>query len=156
MDVAVVFLNAIFLSIQCEQYLFYVSNECRFFLMFGLIVSMSWLCRLISFNIEREVLDWQGLRIAGFADNTYIQLTVADWLALVAPWSGQSPHLNLTTSAWRRTLPSTPAVPTLQVEEEAAPSPLAARASQPRSRTEQIGFHRISRRGAEPISSTGC
>ena len=50
-------------------------------------------------SMEREVLDWQGLRIAGFKDNTYMQLSVADWLALVAPWSGQSPHLNLTTSA---------------------------------------------------------
>ena len=32
--------------------------------------------------MERAVLDWQDLSIAGFTDGTHVQLTVADWLRL--------------------------------------------------------------------------
>ena len=33
-------------------------------------------------SMERTVLDWQGPRIAGFIDGTYVQLSLADWLRL--------------------------------------------------------------------------
>lgn len=103
-------------------------------------------------SMERAVLDWEDLRIAGFKDGTDVQLSVA----LVATWNGQSRHLSLAIRAWRRMIPNTP-IFILQVRttkklkkrlhlrhwQSAFLSRGAAhRRSQPSTEPEQIGLHK--------------
>ena len=91
-------------------------------------------------SMERAVLDWQDLSIAGFADGTYVQLSVADWLRLggnveraVAP--PELDNRSLEESSSEYTYSYSASGEEVEIEEGAAPSPQAVRVSQPRRRT---------------------
>eukprot|EP00434_Breviolum_minutum_P029513 symbB.v1.2.026097.t1/scaffold2583.1/size75752/6 len=88
--------------------------------------------------MERAVLDWQDLSIAGFADGTYVQLSVADWLRLggnveraVAP--PELDNRSLEESSSEYTYSYSASGEEVEIEEGAAPSPLADSVIEPRA-----------------------
>ena len=117
--------------------------------------------------MERAVLDWQDLSIAGFADGTYVQLSVADWLRLGGNVERAVAPPELDNRSLEEALPNTP-TPIPQVERRwklkkglrlrhwqcAFRSRGAAhRRTQPRTQPEQIGFHRLYNRSWRSRSS---
>ena len=91
--------------------------------------------------MERAVLDWQDLSIAGFTDGTHVQLTVADWLRLgggverqLDPPAPDSGDLREKYSDYSYSYSASEEE--VEVEEgPAPPPPVVARASPHRSRS---------------------
>ena len=122
--------------------------------------------------MERAVLDWQDLSIAGFTDGTYVQLTVADWIRLgggvelqVDPPAPDSGDLRENYSDYSYSYSASEEE--VEVEEgPAPPPPVVARASPPRLRSRTPPYPargacasppRVSRsRSPLPRHSPGC
>ena len=96
-------------------------------------------------------MDWQGPRIAGFIDGTYVQLSLPDWLRF-----GGNVERAVEENYSEYTYSYSVGEEVMEAEKRVALSPLAHRRNQPSTEPEQTGFHRLGRRGAQHLSSTQC